>query len=157
MDDLTEAGFVAYNGSTTATLPGTAGSLTTKVFNYDLGETLRTRLRAPGGYNLPTTLPAVSFGNPGIQPIGIANYVSTAGGTTVVGPLWPFASDCSLAPPGLDLTDGASRGRRVAGGQDAVAQEMSPVVRMRAGTAGKPNHRGRGGHTWAQWKPSVNL
>ena len=109
---LTEAGFVAYNGSTTATLPVTAGSLTTKVFNYDLGETFRTRLRAPGGYSLPTTLPAVSFGNPGIQPTGIANYVSTAGGTTVVGPVWPFASGYSVWAGSCAASDPAAGGTR---------------------------------------------
>ena len=112
---LTEAGYVAYNGTTTAVLPVTAGSLTTKVFNYDLGETFRATLRAPGGYNLPTSLPALSFGNSGIQPTGIANYVSTAGGTTVVGPIWPFASgysvwagSCAASDPGANGTRPAS-------------------------------------------------
>ena len=108
---LNEAGYVAYNGTTTASVPVTAGNLTTKVFNYDLGETFNAKLTAPSGYSLPATLPAVSFGNSGIQPTGIANYVSAAGGTTVVGPLWPFATgysvwagSCAASDPGVGGT-----------------------------------------------------
>jgi len=111
---LNETGYVAYNGTTTASVPVTAGNLTTKVFNYDLGETFRATLRPPSGYNLPTTLPAVSFGNSGIQPTGIASYVSTVGGTTVVGPVWPFSSGYSVWAGSCAASDPGAGGTRPA-------------------------------------------
>lgn len=103
------SGYVSFNGSTSQTANVTAGALVTRSFTYDLGVSYRVTLEPPGGYNLPQTLPAVSFGNSGILPAGIASYPSTAGGTTAVGPLWPFVSgysiwagSCEDSDPALD-------------------------------------------------------
>jgi type II secretory pathway pseudopilin PulG len=111
---VTEAstGYVTFNGATTQTATVTAGTLTVRSFTYDLGVSFRARLRTPGGFNLPQTLPAVSFGNSGIQPSGVASYPSTAGGTTQVGPLWPFASGYSLWAGSCTDSDPALLGGR---------------------------------------------
>jgi hypothetical protein len=108
---LTEAasGYVSFNGSTSQTATVAAGSLVTRSFSYDRGVSFEIELEAPGGYNLPQTLPAVSLGNSGILPAGIASYPSAAGGETTVGPLWPFlsgysvwAGSCEDSDPALD-------------------------------------------------------
>lgn len=103
------SGYVSFNGTTTQTAAVTAGNLVTRSFTYDLGVKYNVTLTPPGGYNLPQTLPAVTFGNSGILPAGVASYPSAAGGTTFVGPLWPFvsgysiwASSCPDADPALD-------------------------------------------------------
>jgi len=41
-------------------------------------------------------LPATTLGNSGILPAGLSSFTSTAGGTTVIGPVWPFASGYSI-------------------------------------------------------------
>jgi len=56
----------------------------------------------------------VSFGNSGIQPTGIASYVSTAGGTTVVGPVWPFSSGYSVWAGSCAASDPGAGGTRPA-------------------------------------------
>ncbi|MFN8167192.1 MAG: prepilin-type N-terminal cleavage/methylation domain-containing protein [Candidatus Nanopelagicales bacterium] len=103
------SGYISFNGSTSQTAPVTAGNLVTRSFTYDLGVKYNVTLTPPGGYNLPQTLPAVTFGNAGILPAGIASYPSSGGGTTLVGPLWPFvsgysvwASSCPDSDPALD-------------------------------------------------------
>jgi hypothetical protein len=109
-----ETGYVAYNGSLTQSVTVAAGSLGVKSFSYDLGETLRVALTPPSGFSLPTTLPAVTIGNSGIQPSGVASYASTAGGTTVLGPLWPFASGYSVWAGSCAGSDPALEGARPA-------------------------------------------
>jgi type II secretory pathway pseudopilin PulG len=103
------SGYVSFNGATTQTATVTAGSLTVRSFSYDLGESFAATLTPPTGFSLPNTLPAVTVGNSGILPSGVASYPSAAGGTTTIGPLWPFASgysvwagSCTDSDPALD-------------------------------------------------------
>ncbi len=103
------SGYVSFNGATTQTVTVTTGSLTVRSFSYDLGELFRATLTPPSGFALPATLPAVTVGNSGILPSGVASYPSAAGGTTTIGPLWPFASgytvwagSCTDSDPALD-------------------------------------------------------
>jgi prepilin-type N-terminal cleavage/methylation domain-containing protein len=105
------SGYVSFNGSTSQTAAVSAGSLVTRSFTYDLGVNYLVTLTPPGGYNLPETLPPVTFGNSGILPAGVASYTSSAGGTTAVGPLWPFVSgysvwsgSCPDSDPALEAT-----------------------------------------------------
>ena len=95
---LTEGstGFVSFNGSSSQTASITTGSLVVRTFTYDLGESFRVTLTPPGGYALPASLPATTLGNSGILPAGLSSFTSTAGGTTVIGPVWPFASGYSI-------------------------------------------------------------
>jgi len=90
------SGYVSFNGTSSQTANITIGALVVRSFTYDLGESFRVTLTPPGGYSLPVTLPATTVGNSGILPAGLTSFTSTAGGTTVVGPLWPFASGYSI-------------------------------------------------------------
>ena len=111
---VTEAssGYVTFNGATTQTATVTAGTLTVRSFTYDQGVSFQTTLKPPVGFALPTNLPALSFGNSGIQPSGVANYPSGAGGVTTVGPLWPFASGYSVWAGSCTDSDPALLGGR---------------------------------------------
>jgi type II secretory pathway pseudopilin PulG len=86
------SGYVSYNGSSSQTAIVAAGSLVTRAFTYDLGESFNISLTPPAGYPLPVSRPAVVLGNSGILPAGVGPYTSNASGTTLVGPVWPFAS-----------------------------------------------------------------
>ena len=90
------SGYISFNGATSQTAAVVAGGLIVKSFTYDLGVNYTTTLTPPGGFALPQTLPAITFGNSGILPAGVASYPSTAGGTTTTGPLWPFVSGYSV-------------------------------------------------------------
>jgi prepilin-type N-terminal cleavage/methylation domain-containing protein len=106
------SGYVSFNGATTQTATVTAGSLTVRSFTYDLGVSFTTTLKPPTGFALPATLPAVTFGNSGILPSGVTSFPSTAGPTTTVGPLWPFASGYSVWSGSCTDSDPALLGGR---------------------------------------------
>ena len=111
---LTEAasGYVSFNGATTQTATVTAGSLTVRSFSYDLGESFSVALKPPVGFSLPVTLPTVTVGNSGILPAGVGSYTSAAGGTTTIGPLWPFASGYAIWAGSCTESDPALEGGR---------------------------------------------
>ncbi len=110
---VTEAssGFVSFNGATTQSATVATGSLVVRSFTYDQGVLYRATLTPPPGYPLPVTLPAITLGNSGILPAGVASYASVAGGVTTVGPVWPFlsgdsvwAGSCPDSDPAFDTT-----------------------------------------------------
>lgn len=88
-------GYVSYNGTSTQVANVTAGTLVTRAFTYDLGESFNVTLSPPAGYPLPLTKPSVTLGNSGILPAGVASYPYTAA-PTLVGPVWPFASGYAI-------------------------------------------------------------
>ena len=106
------SGYVTFNGATTQTAAVTAGTLTVRSFTYDQGVSFTTTLKPPVGFNLPASLPALTFGNSGIQPSGVASFASVAGGVTTVGPLWPFASGYSVWAGSCTDSDPALSGGR---------------------------------------------
>jgi protocadherin Fat 4 len=108
------ASYVSFNGATTATATVAAGSLTVRQFSYDLGESFSATLTPPTGFSLPVTLPTVTVGNSGITPSGVTSFTSTAGGTTVIGPLWPFASGYAIWAGSCTGSDPALEGARPA-------------------------------------------
>jgi prepilin-type N-terminal cleavage/methylation domain-containing protein len=104
---INNAGYVDFYGNQNATKNVTiaVGSLTQATINYDKAATATVVQQTQSGYNLPTSLPFLTFANTGLQPTG-TRYVQAAGTATTVTSLWPFsdgytmwAGQCAQADP----------------------------------------------------------
>jgi prepilin-type N-terminal cleavage/methylation domain-containing protein len=104
---INQTGYVDFYGNQNATKNVTiaVGGLVQATINYDKAATATVQEATQAGYNLPTSLPWLTFANTGLQPTG-TRYVQAAGATTTVTSLWPFtdgytmwAGQCNQADP----------------------------------------------------------
>jgi len=104
---INQSGYVDYYGNQNATKPVTitVGGLAQATINYDKAATVTVTQTTQSGYNLPTSLPWLTFANTGLQPTG-TRYVQATAASTTVSSLWAFsdgytmwAGQCQQADP----------------------------------------------------------
>ncbi len=119
---INQSGYVDFYGNQNATKNVTiaVGGLVQATINYDKAATATVQEATQGGYNLPTSLPWLTFANTGLQPTG-TRYVQAAGSTTTVTSLWPFSDGYTMWAGQCNQADPAA-----SGGTRSPAVVMAP-------------------------------
>jgi hypothetical protein len=143
---INQPGYVDFYGNQNATKNVTiaVGGLAQATINYDKAATATVTQTTQSGYNLPTTLPWLTFANTGLQPTG-TRYVQATSATTTVTSLWAFsdgytmwAGQCNQADP---AASGGSRPTAVvmpAGSTTAVTDKLTGATVTVKNGAGLP-------------------